>query len=77
MGMNPLHFLAAFLSAGRSAWRALDELSCHRRALSQSCGMTASTRPAAPPSARTEKERARLLAALTEADRAKLEGRDG
>jgi len=75
--MNPLQFLAAFLAAGRSAWRAMDELSCHRRARCQSYGMPASTRPAAPPSARTEKERARLLAALTPAERAKLERRDG
>jgi len=75
--MNPRRFLAAFLAAGRSTWRALDELACHRHGRCQSYGMPASTRPAAPPSARTEKERARLLAALTAAERAKLEGRDG
>jgi len=55
----------------------LEELSCHRRARRESYGMPASTRPAAPPSARTEKERARLLAAMTQAAKSKQEGRDG
>jgi len=75
--MNPLHFLAAFLASSRYAWRALDELSCRRRARCQSCGMPASTRHAAPLSAFSTEERERLLAALTDADRAKMERRGG